>query len=71
MSLLGGLFKNKAMQAVMQKQLESTFKEEGIKAVVLNVDENGQFKTQLFKEEVRVLPEKEYQNLMTTVKNIL
>jgi hypothetical protein len=72
MSMLNKLFANKAIKNAMLGQFESIVKSEGLKTIVINIDEHGKMLEPLmFNEETITIKKAEYDNLINTIQKSL
>lgn len=69
--MLSKLFQNKAIRNVFMNQFKDIIKEHNLKAIVIHIKEDGEYSPELFKEEIKVLPLSEYNNLINAIKSQL
>ncbi len=71
--MLDKLFQNKALKKMMLNQFKSIVEQEGLKAIVIIIDENGNMKDpKLYKEDITVLKSDEYKQLVDAItKNLM
>lgn len=67
---LQSLLKNPMIEKLALKQVKKAFTEEGIKGIVIFMNESGEIDAKILKENYKVLTEKDYLQVLKIIKNL-
>jgi hypothetical protein len=69
--MLDKLLKNKSIRSAFLNQFKTIIKEQDLKAIVININDDGELVPTLHKDEIKVLTVTEYNNLINSLKSNL
>lgn len=69
--MLDKLLKNKSLKNAFMLQFKKIIESENLKTIVITIDEGGEIKPILYKEEMKVITVDEYNKLINAIKSQL
>lgn len=65
------LLKNKSIQKAFLSQFKEIIERENLRHIVININDNGDFEPVIYKDEIKVITVKEYNDLINALKSTL